>query len=80
MKLSMEINLKNKEISEKIFKALKPDIKGEKEKISYIDDKIIYEIESENFSHILAACTSILKLINEVLKMESQLKEKNLKE
>ncbi|MEM5820674.1 MAG: KEOPS complex subunit Pcc1 [Candidatus Aenigmatarchaeota archaeon] len=79
MNLKMEIDLKNEELAKKIFKSLAPDIKKEKEKINLINGKIIFEIEDDNFSHILASCTSILKLINETIKLERNLLERTQK-
>ncbi|MEM4841330.1 MAG: KEOPS complex subunit Pcc1 [Candidatus Aenigmatarchaeota archaeon] len=79
MNLKMEIDLKNEEIAKKIFESLAPDIKKEKEKINLISSKIVFEIEDNNFSHILASCTSILKLINEAIKLERNLSERNQK-
>lgn len=79
MNLKMEIDLKNEELAKKIFKSLTPDIKKEKEKINLINGKIIFEIEDDNFSHILASCTSILKLINETIKLERNLLERTQK-
>lgn len=79
MNLKMEIDLKNEEIAKKIFESLAPDIKKEKEKINLISSKIEFEIEDNNFSHILASCTSILKLINEAIKLERNLSERNRK-
>lgn len=79
MNLKMEIDLKNEEIAKKIFESLAPDIKKEKEKINLISSKIEFEIEDNNFSHILASCTSILKLINEAIKLERNLSERNQK-
>lgn len=80
MKVVLEIDLENEKISKIIFESLHPDIKKEKEKIFLKDNKIIFEIEDENFSHILASCTSILKLINEVIKLEKSLEEKTQKQ
>ncbi|MEM0243357.1 MAG: hypothetical protein QXS69_01905 [Candidatus Aenigmatarchaeota archaeon] len=77
MKLKMEIDLKDEKISNKIFNSIYPDLK--KEKMCLDGSKIVYEIEDENFSHILASCTSILKLINEAIKIERNLEEKKLK-
>ncbi|MBU5682317.1 MAG: hypothetical protein KQA34_01190 [Candidatus Aenigmarchaeota archaeon] len=79
MNLKMELDLKNEEIAKKIFESLAPDIKKEKEKINLISSKIVFEIEDNNFSHILASCTSILKLINEAIKLERNLSERNQK-
>ncbi|MEM5830753.1 MAG: KEOPS complex subunit Pcc1 [Candidatus Aenigmatarchaeota archaeon] len=79
MNLKMEIDMKNEEIAKKIFESLAPDIKKEKEKINLISSKIIFEIEDDNFSHILASCTSILKLINETIKLERNLLERTQK-
>ncbi|MEM4758054.1 MAG: KEOPS complex subunit Pcc1 [Nanopusillaceae archaeon] len=75
----METDLKNEELAKKIFKSLAPDIKKEKEKINLISSKIVFEIEDDNFSHILASCTSILKLINEAIKLERNLLERTQK-
>ncbi|MEM0476336.1 MAG: KEOPS complex subunit Pcc1 [Candidatus Aenigmatarchaeota archaeon] len=79
MNLKMEIDLKNEELAKKIFESLAPDIKKEKEKINLINSKIVIEIEDNNFSHILASCTSILKLINETIKLERNLLERTQK-
>lgn len=79
MNLKMEIDLKNEELAKKIFKSLTPDIKKEKEKINLINGIIVFEIEDDNFSHILASCTSILKLINEAIKLERNLLERTQK-
>ncbi|MEM5830386.1 MAG: KEOPS complex subunit Pcc1 [Candidatus Aenigmatarchaeota archaeon] len=78
-KVLLEINLQNSELAERIYKSLLPDIKKDKEKLSIKNSSLIYEIEDENFSHILAACTSILKLINEALKLENSLEDRKKK-
>jgi len=72
MKVKLEINFDNEEICKRIYKSLSPDIKKERENLIQDKNKLIYEIEDENFSHILAACNSILKLINEALKLENK--------
>jgi len=72
MKAKLEIYFDNEDICKRIYQSLNPDIKKEREGLSQENNKLIYEIEDKNFSHILAACNSILKLINEVLKLEGK--------
>ena len=72
MKAKLEIYFDNEDICKRIYQSLNPDIKKERESLTQENNKLIYEIEDKNFSHILAACNSILKLINEALKLESK--------
>jgi len=72
MKVKLEINFEDEEVCKRIYQSLSPDIKKEKENLIQENSKLIYEIEDKNFSHILAACNSILKLINEALKLEKE--------
>ncbi|MEM5828416.1 MAG: KEOPS complex subunit Pcc1 [Candidatus Aenigmatarchaeota archaeon] len=78
-KVTLEINLENDDIAKRIFESLMPDIKKEKEKLYMKNSSIVYEIEDENFSHILAACNSILRLVNEAIKLENNLEGKKKK-
>ena len=63
MKARVEI-----EVEKDIYLAIAPDI-GKRDKISYENGKLIYEIESENFTHIKAAINSLLELISTLLKL-----------
>lgn len=78
-KILLNIYIGDLDITRRIFESLKQDLDREKEKIELEGNKIIYIIEDENFSHILAATSSFLKLINEALKLEDSLREKTLK-
>lgn len=64
MKARIEI-----EIDKEIYLSIAPDI-GKKDKIAYENGKLIYEIESENFTHIKAAINSLLELISTLLRIK----------
>jgi tRNA threonylcarbamoyladenosine modification (KEOPS) complex Pcc1 subunit len=63
MKAKIEI-----EIDEKIYRAIAPDI-GKNDKIEYKNGILIYEVSSNNFTHIKAAINSLLELIDNLLKI-----------
>jgi tRNA threonylcarbamoyladenosine modification (KEOPS) complex Pcc1 subunit len=65
MKIRLEI-----EVDEKIFKAIAPDI-GKNDRISYENGKMIYEVESKNFTHVKAALNSLLEIIGNLLKIDN---------
>lgn len=78
MRAVVKIYLEDPNMLERIYKSLLPDIKTDREKISLKNKNLlIFQVKSENFSHILAAFTSLLKLINETIKLEKSL-EKSL--
>lgn len=79
MKITIEIDLNEDDISKKIFNSIKQDLNLDREKINLTGKKLIYEFESKNFSHLLAASTSLLKLINEVIELENALKTRHQK-
>jgi tRNA threonylcarbamoyladenosine modification (KEOPS) complex Pcc1 subunit len=63
MKVRVEID-----VDEKIYKAIAPDI-GKNDRIEYKDGVLIYEVSSNNFTHIKAAINSLLEIIENLLKI-----------
>jgi tRNA threonylcarbamoyladenosine modification (KEOPS) complex Pcc1 subunit len=63
MKVRIEMD-----IDERIYKAIAPDI-GKNDKIEYKNGILIYEVSSNNFTHIKAAINSLLEIIDNLLKI-----------
>jgi tRNA threonylcarbamoyladenosine modification (KEOPS) complex Pcc1 subunit len=63
MKVRIEID-----IDEKIYKAIAPDV-GKNDKIEYKNGILIYEVSSNNLTHIKAAINSLLEIIDNLLKI-----------
>jgi tRNA threonylcarbamoyladenosine modification (KEOPS) complex Pcc1 subunit len=63
MKVRIEMD-----INERIYKAIAPDI-GKNDKIEYKNGILIYEVSSNNFTHIKAAINSLLEIIDNLLKI-----------
>jgi len=64
MKVRIEMN-----IDERIYKAIVPDI-GKNDKIEYKNGILVYEVSSDNFTHIKAAINSLLEIIDNLLKID----------
>jgi tRNA threonylcarbamoyladenosine modification (KEOPS) complex Pcc1 subunit len=64
MKVRIEMN-----IDERIYKAIAPDI-GKNDKIEYKNGILVYEVSSDNFTHIKAAINSLLEIIDNLLKID----------